>query len=182
MPGFEQSPGTGWSSAANFCFQRCSCSSRALKASWEKREGKVGLVLTPGSCSSPVTQPAWEDVCWGMLIPWTAGVGLQDWEMGKEHQGYPELSLFTPDSTRSCTEQVFFCVLLDKEPFFPTDTFPMKVRNWKSPGSHFPRCDGLRALFYCLGCFTPRAVGVKPCSAPSGVASSGIPGWAQGLC
>lgn len=28
------------------------------------------------------------------------------------------------------------------------DTFPRKVRNWKSPESHLPLFDGLRVIFY----------------------------------
>lgn len=43
-----------------------------------------------------------------MFIPYTAHVGIQGWEMGKESQGYPKVSLFTPESTKSSAESFFF--------------------------------------------------------------------------
>lgn len=57
---------------------------------------------------------------WGMFIPYTAHVGIQGWEMEKESQGYPKVSLFTPESTKSSAESFFFFFSSgDSDPSFP---------------------------------------------------------------
>lgn len=110
----------------------------------KKKRGKSGAgygILTQAHC--PAAQPARRGgrknvgTRWGMCVPKTACVGVQDWEMGKELQGYPEVSLFIPGSTKSSSEQLFFPVFRwIKWPFFPTEThFPGRwgTGNLQSP-------------------------------------------------
>lgn len=61
------------------------------------------------------------DTCWGMFVPWTADLGIQDWEMEKEFWGYPEVFLFTMKSAKSSAGQCLFFLFFSgqSDPSFP---------------------------------------------------------------
>lgn len=76
----------------------------------------MGLGTDSELCSSPFDTTSSErgredgDTSWGVFVPQTAHLGVQDWDTGKELQGYPEIFLFIPESAKSSTEQFFFPV------------------------------------------------------------------------